>query len=974
MRRVTRPRSAAGVLAVALAVTVVIVAATPMAWGGHAWASSPPPAGAIGPLPAIVSTFAPTGPFHNATDASLPSPIGAGPSAVLATLDLVNNSVRPGATNATWNAQSPIASAYDTGNQRLYVGAYDSNELLVVDAASRTTLGAIALPGPPVALVYDPAGHEIYVATGGSDSLTVIDDSLGTIVATVPIPSGVVNAPSSPGALVYNPLNHTILVAQSGGLTCCTLNISVVDGVTNQVVGVLPAGPDVIALALNAQSGLLYGLSAVAGTVTVDDVVTGAMSTNWSVAFAGTPTGITADPTDGLVYVGTTSFSDWANVTELSAAFGTIVHTITVYQAGAFFGSATPVYSSSTGKVFLSAGSVELFPITANTGVLGPGSAIGSCVGPVALTGSGAPMVAVDACADSLLWLDGITGALAHTTVVGADPTAVAQVPGSGIVAVAEYRTQRIDLLDGATLAAFQTIAMPFGEFPTALATDARTGWVYGIDGGFGATSVTAYDPISGATMWSSPCNGCWLDGIADANGTIRVSSADTQNVAEVLYTFNATTGATSAATPVASLPVLPIYTFTLGGVVALPNSTTVIVSVPLASEVVALNGSSGQLLWSRPTGTGAGPVALVEGTGLIALGAGNGSGSVEFVNASSGAWVGSVALPAPPTSITTGSGGSEVYVLDGGSVYRVSFAGSGIARVVPTPSGADLAGVFYLAGSGGVAVPSRSDGAVLWIGATLNLSTFGAVGPTVQGEPLTLDANVSGGFGAYSVAFTGLPYGCVAANVTNLTCLPLDAGPFTVGVTVNDSTGLPGATAATSVVLSKYPLLVNITTVSGTPYTGGAVAFAAALNLSEVAVASYLNYSWSLAPSTAGTLNRTNASTVLVAFTAAGTVSLALTAELGGTSVVTYSNFTVGTLGAPTPLLGLSNGTWTLVLIALAVVVVIGGAIGLVARSRRPRAPDPSESEDDSTADAMPPEDDAAATAPTTPEPPDPE
>ncbi|HEY6238295.1 MAG TPA: hypothetical protein VIZ68_03815, partial [Thermoplasmata archaeon] len=656
---------------------------------------------------------------------------------------------------------------------------------------------------------------------------------------------------------------------------------------------------------------------------------------------------LTVDPTDGLVYVATTSLSDWANVTELSATFGSAIHNITVYQAGAFFGGASVVYSSATGKVYLSAQSVELFSITANTGTLGAGSALGSCVGEVTLTGSGAPLVAVDGCADTLLWLDGNTGSLQHTTNVGADPVAAAQAPGSHVIAVAEYNTQRIDLLDAGTLTSTGDIALPFGEFPTALTSDPTTGWLYGIDNGYGVTSVTAYDSVSGATMWTSPCNGCWMEGIADDHGTIFASVGDIAHLSELLYRFNASTGAASVAIHVAPLPVLGSYSLGLGGVVALPNSTTVVVSIPLASEVVAVNSTSGLVLWTDPTGNATGPIALVAGTDLVALGTGGtDSPGVEFVNATTGSPVTTVPLSSPPTSITSGGNGSEVYVLAGGSVYRVSAALGGTAVPITMPAGAQLSGVFYLGASGGIAVPSRSFGTVYWVGATVNVTAFSSLGATVQGEPLGLQVNVTGGYGPRTFAYAGLPSGCPTADTATLSCLPLSAGTFTVGVTVDDLTGAPSATFSTDLLLAPFPLNVSVATVSGSPHAGGSITLAVALGPNQSAIAPYLNYSWTVSPASAGRLNNSTSTSVNVTFSAAGPATVALTTDFRGTTSVTYANFTVGTLGSSGSAFGLNLPLWELAALAIGLVIVVV-AVALVLRSRRPGSPAASEEPD---------------------------
>jgi hypothetical protein len=55
-------------------------------------------------------------------------------------------------------------------------------------------------------------------------------------------------------------------------------------------------------------------------------------------------------------------------------------------------------------------------------------------------------------------------------------------------------------------------------------------------------------------------------------------------------------------------------------------------------------------------------------------------------------------------------------------------------------------------------------------------------------GSAATLTTLVSGGTGAYTYHYAGLPTGCGTGNTPNLTCVPTAAGAFTVQVTVSDA------------------------------------------------------------------------------------------------------------------------------------------------------------------------------------------
>lgn len=68
----------------------------------------------------------------------------------------------------------------------------------------------------------------------------------------------------------------------------------------------------------------------------------------------------------------------------------------------------------------------------------------------------------------------------------------------------------------------------------------------------------------------------------------------------------------------------------------------------------------------------------------------------------------------------------------------------------------------------------------------------FFSVGPTnpTVGAGLTLQVGTSGGMGSLSYAYSGLPHGCLDVNASRVSCVPTQAGNFTVVVQVKDAYG----------------------------------------------------------------------------------------------------------------------------------------------------------------------------------------
>jgi len=77
-------------------------------------------------------------------------------------------------TGGEYNGSSPEGLAYDAANNYLYVANFDSNNVTVINCATNTIIGTIAVGSSPRGIAYDPVNGYIYVANHFSDTVSII--------------------------------------------------------------------------------------------------------------------------------------------------------------------------------------------------------------------------------------------------------------------------------------------------------------------------------------------------------------------------------------------------------------------------------------------------------------------------------------------------------------------------------------------------------------------------------------------------------------------------------------------------------------------------------------------------------------------------------------------------------------------------------------------------------------------------------
>lgn len=232
-----------------------------------------------------------------------------------------------------------------------------------------------------------------------------------------------------------------------------------------------------------------------------------------------------------------------------------------------------------------------------------------------------------------------------------------------------------------------------------------------------------------------------------------------------------------------------------------------------------------------------------------------------------------------------------------------------------------------------------------LWESAGLSLQVLPAVAVGLTGSPLTLDsgqsaylvATLSGGTGAYTVQWLGLPGGCASANRSALTCAPNETGSFPVNVRATDSIGGNATSAQVLLTVFSAPS-VALSPANASVSAGGTVRLSATAGGGQPTY----SFSWSGLPS--GCPAPTGAELVCTGVTSGTyTVYVTVTDSLGG-SATASARVTVGSAGGGGSggftLPGLDPVTTLIVLAAIPVVVVALVAALWRRRQGPPRVP----------------------------------
>lgn len=262
------------------------------------------------------------------------------------------------------NDCEPVEIAVNTVTNRAYVADEFGNRVLIIDTATNTFAGSIAVGTHPRRLAVNSATNRIYVPVEVdpiTGQIAVIDGNTNTIVASIPL----ANPTHFPFKLAANETNNRVYVTSLQG------SVTVVDGATNSIITTIAGGRVPFGVAVNPVTDRIYVSNLADSDLSVIRGSTNAIEAN---IFIGTASNVAAaNRVTGRVYAASTG-------NELSVVDGRLTsptYNTVLSSVGSFSGASDVAVNPNTNYVYLMSGSLlKIF----DDPILSPTSAIATMI------------------------------------------------------------------------------------------------------------------------------------------------------------------------------------------------------------------------------------------------------------------------------------------------------------------------------------------------------------------------------------------------------------------------------------------------------------------------------------------------------------------------------------------------------------------------------------------------------------------
>jgi YVTN family beta-propeller protein len=710
---------------------------------------------------------------------------------------------------------TPQAVAVDSWNGAVYVADYSTSNLTVINASTDRVVGAIAVKAPPYAMAFDPANGRLFEASDQSSSLNVIDTQTNRIVDSVAVGS-------APTGVAYDPHNGYIYVANSGSNT-----VSAIDGSSDQVKATvsLGAGFGPFGVAAAGDTGSVYVTGHGAGEVVqINDSLQKSADT---FSVGASPEGVAYDPASGLVYVANTGSGT------LSVLGGPSIATLSVGDE-----PNSIAYDAADGNLYVADQGDNLTIVNgANASVVGWVDDASSPIG-VAYGNRTSDVYVVDFAGEDVRVLApplevsvqstptatdaGFAVHLRATATFGLPVTSYAWTFGDGKGATTSANTTShsyagagqftvgLTVTDAGNYTATGGASVTIHSAPVVSKPNASAiGGDVGQNVTFRTTASQGTTPYAGY-VWSGLPALC--SGVKSATVVCSLSSAVNLTIG---VKVTDSVGATSAASPALAFEV------DSPPIIATPSadhsSADAGEAIHLSVNASGGSGTFASYAWSIvPAGTctqltGPSPTCTFGSPGTVTVSASatdtfgdsTGSSLALLVHVGPALAVGTVLANRTAADVgqtlsfsAAAAGGAGSFTYDWSSTSSAGCATSDSAVLhcrVAAPG--PITAALTVTDADGGTVTSTSSQLMGYSDPTVSTPTLSS--PSVAlGASFTLSATANGGYGAYTYRWTGLPENCTA-NTADATCVPTDAGDFSITVTVTDANGLSATSAA---------------------------------------------------------------------------------------------------------------------------------------------------------------------------------
>ena len=370
------------------------------------------------------------------------------------------------------------------------------------------------------------------------------------------------------------------------------------------------------------------------------------------------------------------------------------------------------------------------------------------------------------------------SGGIVKSIPVGKNPDALAYDSVNRTVYVGNAGSSNVSVINASKNQVTDTV--PVAGIPTGIAYDPSNGYVYVANEG--GNNVTVIDSATNDVLGTIPVGDRPYGIIADtATGNVYVANQGGTNVTVIGGSSDKVVGSVPVGTYPQSIAFdsdngyLYVTNFESGNVSVIDGATNTIVGSIFTDDFpygIAFDGRSGD-------------VYVVNGMNLTVI---NGIASVASIDFSVGG---------SPNGAAFDSYNGYVYVVGYASAYATVIETSNNTIVASIPVGVGTENPWAIAYDSAnsylyAANPNNNSVAVIngsFFYPAISSYTASPANITL-GVTTNLSVTATGGAGALSYAYTGLPAGCVSSDTPRLSCTPSAVGSYSIRAFVNDTMG----------------------------------------------------------------------------------------------------------------------------------------------------------------------------------------